>query len=96
MSTNRVEALEALLVEAEAAHGAYEATELNGIYDEQWATWYAGYAIDHGIGAILGRPVTADELGRVLTASWDDLQRADPKPTEPWSRTIARHLDTVL
>jgi hypothetical protein len=96
MTTDRVEALQALLVETEAAHGAYEASELNGVYDEQWPSWYAEYAVEHGIGTILGRPVTADQLARSLKATWDDLQRADPKPAEPWSSVIARHLATVL
>ena len=62
MATDRIGALEALLAEAEAAHGVYETTELNGVYDQDWPRWYAAYAVDHGIGALLGRDVSVDEL----------------------------------
>ena len=92
MATDRIGALEALLAEAEAAHGVYETTELNGVYDEDWPAWYAAYAVDHGIDAILGREVSADELAQSLTASWDEFQQADPRPTDPWMTYIARWL----
>jgi hypothetical protein len=92
MSTDRVRALEALLVETEAAHGVYESTELNGVYDERWPDWYAAYAVDHGIGELVGRPVAADELARVLAAAWDEMQAAEPKPAEHWSTVIARRI----
>lgn len=96
MSTDRVKRLEALLAEAESAHGVYETTELNGVYDKDWPRWYAAYAVDHGIGAILGREVSADELARLLTTSWDELQQAEPRPTDPWTTSIARRLAAEL
>lgn len=96
MTSDRIEALETLLVQTEAAHGEYETTELNGVYDEAWPTWYAEYAIDHGIGALLARPVTFGELAQFLGASWDEAQRADPPPTESWSASMARRLATEL
>jgi hypothetical protein len=95
MATDRVAALEALLSETEAAHGVYETTELNGVYDTDWPRWYAGYAVDHGIGTILGRPVGTDELARLLAASWEEFQQADPRPTEPWATYIAHRLLTA-
>jgi len=92
MTIDRVAALEALLAETEAAHGAYETTELNGVYDEDWPRWYAEYAVNHGIGAFLGRAVSADELTQVLTTRWNEFENADPRPTDPWGRYIARRL----
>ena len=92
MTTDRVAAIEALLSETEAAHGQYEATELGGVYDRDWPNWYARYAVDHGIGDILGRSVAADELGQTLSAAWADFERADPRPSEPWTAYIARRL----
>ena len=92
MTTDRIAAVEALLAETEAAHGRYEATELGGVYDQDWPAWYARYAVDHGIGDILGRPVTAEELGRTLSATWDEFERADPRPTDAWTAYIARRL----
>jgi hypothetical protein len=96
MTTDRAGALEAILAETETAHGVYEATELNGVYDQDWTSWYARYAVDHGIGGALGRAVTADELARVLANSWDELKRADPKPTDSWAVWTARHLASEL
>jgi len=96
MTTDRIAPLEALLGEAETAHGAYETTELNGVYDQEWPRWYAEYAVDHGIGEIVGRPVGADELAALLTASWSELQQTDPRPSEPWTTFIARRLAAEL
>jgi hypothetical protein len=96
MATDRVRALEALLVEAESAHAVYETTELNGVYDEQWPAWYAAYAVEHGIGEVIGRPVTSEELGRFLEAAWADYERAGATSPEPWSTVIARRIAEEL
>jgi hypothetical protein len=96
MTSDRNEALVALLAETEAAHGAYEATELNGVYDEDWPRWYAGYAVDHGIGAALGHPVTADELARFLSRIWDEFEGIEPTPTESWRAYTARRIAAEL
>jgi hypothetical protein len=40
------EELTELLVEAEAAHGRYEAEELGGARDEEWAAWYAEFIVN--------------------------------------------------
>ena len=92
MATDRIEALKALLTETEAAHGVYETTELNGVYDQDWPRWYAGYAVEHGIGTLMGRDVGADELAQLLATSWGRFQGADPKPSEPWQAFLAREL----
>lgn len=92
MAENRTRALEALLGQAERAHGDYEAMELDGVYDADWPRWYAAYAVEHGIGGIIGRDVTADEVAEIFSAAWEDFQRADPKPTESWSALTARQI----
>ena len=92
MSVDRVSAIRELLVEAEAAHGVYEATALNGVYDAQWPTWYAAYAVDHGIGAVLGRDVTPNDLAAFLDRSYLEFQQQDPKPIEPWAEYSARRI----
>ena len=96
MTTDRIGALQALLAQTEAAHGVFETTELNGVYDQEWPRWYAEYAVQHGIGTLLGRAVTADELARFLTSSWDELQQADPRPSDPWAAYTARRIATEL
>ena len=40
--------------------------------------------------------VSADELAQLLATSWDELQQADPRPTDPWTTYIARRLAAEL
>ena len=96
MATERIDGLSGLLGEAEAAHGVFETTELNGIYDQDWPRWYAGYAVDHGIGEMLGHPIPADELGRFLAGSWAEYGNREPKPTDPWATYAARRIAAEL
>ena len=96
LTTDRIGAIEALLARTEEAHGVFETTELNGVYDQEWARWYAQYAVDHGMGAVLGRAITANELAGFLTSEWNELQRADPKPTEAWAVYTARRIAEEL
>jgi hypothetical protein len=96
MTVDNIEAVTALLDEAEAAHGVYETTELNGVYDQDWARWYAAYAVDHGLGDIVGHAVTAEMLGEFLSAAFRDYERADPKAGEPWAAVTARRIVAEL
>jgi hypothetical protein len=92
VTTDQARAIEALLSEAKDAHGVYEKDELDGVYDEAWPDWYAAYLVDHGIAAILGRPISVGELAAFLTTSWEELERADPTPADSWAELTARRL----
>ncbi len=83
------EAIQDLLEKTEAAHGAYETAELNGVYDADWARWYATYAVEHGIGELVGHQVDSDRLAAFLVDSFAAFERADPPPAVPWSAYIA-------
>jgi hypothetical protein len=96
MGTDGDEAIQALLSEAQEAHGAYEASELNGVYDEQWPQWYATYAVEHGIGPLLGHEVTAEGLAQFLGVSYTEYQALDPRPSESWAQYTARRLAAEL
>ena len=96
VTTERTNALRALLDQAEAAHGEYERTQLGGVYDQDWARWYARYALDNGFGALVGGAVTADELGELLTGTNRAFEQADPAPDESWSTFAARRLAVEL
>ena len=96
MATDQSEAIRALLDEAEGAHGVYEATELNGVYDEEWPRWYAAYAVEHGIGGLLGREVATDDLAAFLATSYAEYERAEPKPSEAWAAWTARRIASEL
>ena len=96
MASDRADAIAALLVEAERAHGRYEANELNGVYDTEWPQWYAAYAVEHGIGALVGHDVEAGRLARLLAGAFADFARLEPKPDEPWSAYVGRRLADEL
>jgi hypothetical protein len=96
MTADRIEAIAALLDQTETAHGAYETTELNGVYDQDWPRWYAAHAVDHGIGTLVGHEVTPDQLAAFLAASYADYEQADPKPAEPWSVYAAERIAAEL
>ena len=90
------DAIDALLGRAAAAHGVFEATELQGVYDHAWPRWYATYAVEHGIGALLGHPVTVDRLAEFLASSNAEYERTDPERTEPWATYTARRITADL
>ena len=87
---DRVEAVTNLLTEAESAHGTYEALDLGGVYDTDWASWYAEYAIEHGLAEILGHAAPLDRVGPFLAAAYADFEHLDPRPDRgEWAGYIA-------
>ena len=95
-SDDRTEAVSALLSKTEQAHGTFETTELNGVYDKEWPRWYAVYAVEHGIGALVGRLVTIDRLAEFLASSFVEFQQTEPKPAEGWAAYTARRITAEL
>ncbi len=93
---DRVESLEALLVQTGQAHGVFEETELMGVYDQEWPRWYAGYAVEHGIGALVGHPVTVDDLAAFLARTNVDFEDAQPKPSGSWAAYTAGRIAAEL
>jgi hypothetical protein len=94
MTTDRIQAVESLLAQTEAAHGVFETTELNGVYDEAWPAWYAARAVEHGLATAVGHAIAADELARFLAASYADFKAA--APAEPWTGYTARRIVAEL
>jgi hypothetical protein len=96
MADDQIEAINALLVETMEAHGTFEATELNGVYDQEWPRWYAAYAVEHGIGELVGHAVTVDELAEFLASRNVEFEKTEPKPNEPWAAYTARRISAEL
>ena len=96
MATDRIEPITALLVEAERAHGVYEGTELNGVYDQDWPRWYAAYAVEHGISALVEHDIPTEQLAAFLASSYAELEQTDPKPAESWAAYTARRIAAEL
>ena len=89
---DQVAAIETLLEQAKAAHFEYERDELNGVYDEGWPGWYAGYAVDHGLPAVLGRDVRAVEVLQFFVESYDEFKASGADGAESWSAYTARRM----
>jgi hypothetical protein len=93
---DRVEAVAALLHEAEAAHGTYEANELGGVYDQEWPAWYARRVVDHGLADVLGREISTDSLTDLLRRSFQDFKALDPSAAGTWGTyTAGRIVDDL-
>jgi len=93
---DRTEAIIVLLAQAKQAHGVFETTELNGVYDQEWPRWYAVYAVEHGIEALVGHAVTTDTLAQFLASTFVEFQQTEPKPIEPWAAYTARRIAAEL
>jgi hypothetical protein len=93
---DRTAAVDALLVHAATAHGVFEETELQGVYDQEWPRWYATYAVEHGLGALVGHLVTVDRLAEFLASSNVEFERTDPDIREPWATYTARRITAEL
>ena len=96
MAADRVEAISTLLVETGQAHGRYEETELQGVYDQEWPTWYAAYAVEHGMGELVGHPITAEQLAAYFKSTNAEFEGLDPKQADPWAAYTARRIAAEL
>jgi len=92
----RTEAVTALLAATEAAHGVFETTELNGVYDQEWPAWYAARAVEQGIGDLVGRAIVAEELAGFLASTFAEFKAIAPAPSEGWAAYTARRITTEL
>ncbi len=80
----------ALLTQAGNAHHIYEQTVLKGVYDEDWATWYADYLIQNGLGTLLNQPMTTGQLSQFFNAGYAVYQREGA--TQSWADYTAQQL----
>ena len=64
MATPTRENLTAALKDAASAHHDYETRVLNGVRDEAWAGWYAGFVVGR-----LGNFIEAGRLAELLTSA---------------------------
>ncbi|MBI1258768.1 MAG: hypothetical protein GC204_14965 [Chloroflexi bacterium] len=94
MASDRVDEITQLLEQAGQAHGSYEQAELKGVYDQNWARWYAGYVVERGISALLGHVVTVDQVARFFTTSFATYER--DKPADSWAAYTARKMQAEL
>jgi hypothetical protein len=87
MADERESTVAQLLDETESKHGAYEQEELGGERDEQWASWYARYALEHDIGDVLSTTPEIGRLAEILTEATAEHEREGSE--QGWSEYAA-------
>ena len=90
MADSTINELIHLLQQAGAAHGEYETRVLNGVYDQQWAGWYAKWLVDNGINTLLGTSFEAEALGTLLYDLNEELKQSNT--SENWAQYTAPRL----
>lgn len=75
MNTQLQHQLTELLQRAGQAHGHYENTVLKGVYDQDWAPWYADWVVQHGFNQLLNTNHDAASLGQLLFDLNEDHKR---------------------
>ncbi len=80
----------ALLSQAGEAHHEYEQNQLGGEYDQNWPTWYADYIIKQGLGNLLNREVSTEQLGQFLSQSNEEYKKENP--SQSWADYTAGKL----
>lgn len=96
MTPERTDDVTALLVRTAEAHGRYEESELDGVYDQEWAGWYAAYAVEHGIGDLVGHAVTAERLAGFLADTFAEFRQIEPEPAGGWPGYASRRIVAEL
>ncbi|MEM7128314.1 MAG: hypothetical protein AAF702_18425 [Chloroflexota bacterium] len=79
-----------LLTSAGSAHHTYEQTELRGVYDQEWASWYANHIIDHGLHDLVGQSIRTEELGPLMSQISELHQQSEQ--SEDWAEFTATKL----
>ena len=92
MTTDRIAALEALLAETEAAHGVYETTELNGVYDPTGRAGMPDTPSTTASARSWGARSPPTSSRGTSTTCGTSSSSADPRPTDPWGTYLARRL----
>lgn len=90
MSDLLQEKLTALLGQAQQAHHAYEATELEDVFDEQWPQWYADFLVANGFADLLAVEADLDELASRLNEI--SQRHKSERIDETWAAYTARYL----
>jgi hypothetical protein len=82
MSQDKVNQLFNLFVKTVWAHHEHQERDLNGVYNVNWAPWYASFLIDNGVGDVLGYEINEESLTRFLVDV--DKKYRREKPNQEW------------
>ena len=91
---SRVKKLSQLLEEAHTERAVYEKDVLQGVWDEQWPTWYADYLFAHGIldMGIFDSQSREPQEGLALLLAEADRAHQRTSPQTNWPDFYARYM----
>lgn len=94
MISNHVKEISSLLTQAGMAHHEYEQNILKGVYDRDWANWYANYALTNGFDRLLNASLTVEQLTQLLVQT--NSQYEAETPIQSWSDYTAEKICSSL
>ncbi|MCU0536932.1 MAG: hypothetical protein MUD14_23845 [Hydrococcus sp. Prado102] len=94
MISDRVKEISSLLTQAGMAHHEYEQNILKGVYDRDWASWYANYVLTNGFDRLLNASLTVEQLTQLLVQT--NSQYEAETPTQSWSDYTAEKICSSL
>jgi hypothetical protein len=94
MTSNIVREISSLLSQAGMAHHEYEQNILKGVYDREWAIWYADYVLTNGLNKLLKTSITVEQLTQLLVQT--NSQYEAENPTQNWSDYTAEKICSSL
>lgn len=94
MTSKTIAEISSLLTQAGMAHHEYEQNILKGVYDRDWASWYADYALTNGLNKLLNASLTVEQLTQLLVQT--DKQYEAETPTQSWSDYTAEKMCSSL
>ncbi|MBD1856005.1 MULTISPECIES: hypothetical protein [Leptolyngbya] len=86
----KTSAIALLLTQADQAHHDYEQSVLKGLYDQDWADWYAEYVIQNGLSELLEQEVTVQQVSQFFTQSYEAYK--GKKSGESWADYTAKEM----
>jgi hypothetical protein len=94
MTLNIVREISSLLTQAGMAHHEYEQNILKGVYDRDWARWYADYALTNGLNRLLNTSLTLEQLTQLLVQTSSQYEAENP--AQSWSDYTAEKIYSSL
>lgn len=89
----KTSAIALLLTQAGQAHHDYEQSVLKGVYDQDWADWYAEYVIQNGLIKLLEQEITVQQVSQFFTQSYEAYK--GKKSGESWAEYTAREIQQM-
>lgn len=94
MTPEKTALLEQLLRSASSAHGEYEEKVLNGVYDEDWSRWYAGWVVEHGLNELVAQSLGVERWSQILSELNEQYKQTDQQ--QSWAAFTAQELTRMF